>query len=56
VVEEEWVGEYPARERQGGGTISYHGIHWWPVPAAANLDASIPPEVVGAVSPRVYAA
>lgn len=47
VVEEEWVGEHPARERQGGGTISYRGIHWWPVPAAANLDASIPPEVVG---------
>jgi Domain of unknown function (DUF4145) len=37
----------PARERQSGGTISYRGIHWWPVPAAANLDASIPPEVVG---------
>lgn len=47
VVEEEWVGEYRARERQGGGTVSYRGIHWWPLPAVANLDASIPPEVVG---------
>lgn len=32
VVEEKWVGEQPATKQVSGGTISYRGIHWWPLP------------------------
>ena len=46
VVEEEWVGGHPARQRGGsGGAVTFRGIHWWPAPGAGNLDRSIP-EVV----------
>jgi hypothetical protein len=44
VVEEEWVGDHPAREGiRGGGTITWRGVHWWPPPSSADLDDSIPP-------------
>ncbi|MGO8905525.1 MAG: DUF4145 domain-containing protein [Solirubrobacteraceae bacterium] len=43
VIEEEWIGDHPAREgRSGGGTITWRGIHWWPPPGAADLDEAIP--------------
>lgn len=43
VVEEEWIGDHPAREGIGsGGTVTWRGIHWWPAPSAADLDESIP--------------
>lgn len=33
VVEERWVGDAPVREnKRGGGTVTYRGIHWWPLP------------------------
>jgi hypothetical protein len=53
VVEEEWIGEHPARERAGGGTVTFRGIHWWPMPGAANLDASIPQAVADCFSEGV---
>jgi Domain of unknown function (DUF4145) len=53
VVEEEWVGEYPARQRAGGGTITFRGIHWWPAPGAVNLDGSIPEAVAECFSEGV---
>jgi hypothetical protein len=44
VVEEEWVGDHPAREGiRGGGMVTWKGIHWWPALGAADLDESIPP-------------
>ena len=43
VVEEKWIGDHPAREGiQGGGTVKYRGVHWWPPPSSADLDESIP--------------
>lgn len=43
VVEEKWIADHPAREGIGiGGTITYHGVHWWPPPSSADLDESIP--------------
>ncbi|MGI9056996.1 MAG: DUF4145 domain-containing protein [Ktedonobacteraceae bacterium] len=48
VVEEEWVGDHPAREKEkGGGTISYLGIHWWPLPNT-QLPKDIPAEIAEA--------
>lgn len=43
VVEEKWVGDHPARDGLGtGGTVHYHGVHWWPPPSSSDLDESIP--------------
>lgn len=43
VVEEQWVGDHPARLGiRGGGTVTYRGIFWWPPPASTDLDDSIP--------------
>lgn len=43
VVEEEWIGDHPGREGiKGGGVVTWRGIHWWPAPGAADLDASVP--------------
>src|SRR5437764_315231 len=31
VVEEQWTGGHPSRLGvQGGGVVSYRGVHWWP--------------------------
>jgi len=44
VIEEQWVGDHPARQGIGtGGTITWRGVHWWPVPGSADLDEAIPP-------------
>jgi hypothetical protein len=54
VVEEEWVGGHPARQRAGGGgAITFRGIHWWPAPGAGNLDGSIPEAVAECFSEGV---
>jgi hypothetical protein len=51
VVEEQWIGDHPGREGiGGGGTVHYQGIHWWPPPGSADLDASIPPTIREAYS------
>jgi hypothetical protein len=42
VVEEEWVGDQPARKGRRGGAITWHGVHWWPPPSSADLDDAIP--------------
>lgn len=56
VVEEEWVGDHPRREGiQGGGHISWHGIHWWPPPGATDLDEAIPEQLRGGYSEAVRA-
>lgn len=42
VVEERWVGNAPERENdRSGGTITYRGIHWWPLPET-QLSSDIP--------------
>lgn len=43
VIEEVWTGN---QKGLGAGTISWHGIHWWPTPGAtAPSDPSIPSAV-----------
>lgn len=45
VIEEEWVGEQPKRLGIGnGGTMSFRGINWWPLPES-NLSADIPVDI-----------
>lgn len=45
VIEEEWVDDHPSRLGIGrGGTITYRGIHWWPLPQS-NLSPDIPKEI-----------
>jgi hypothetical protein len=44
VVEEEWVGDYPKREKATGGCINHRGIHWWPLPET-NLSTDIPTDI-----------
>lgn len=53
VVEEKWVGEHPASQLGGGGTVTFRGSHWWPAPGAVNLDASIPEAVAECFSEGV---
>ena len=46
VVEEQWIGDHPARDGIGsGGTVTYRGIFWWPPPSSADLDKAIPSEL-----------
>lgn len=44
VVEEEWVGDFPKKQKVTGGYITYRGIHWWPLPET-NLSSDIPKEI-----------
>lgn len=46
VVEEEWVGESRKKDSRSGGTISYRGLHWWPLPES-NLPDDIPNAIAG---------
>jgi hypothetical protein len=42
-VEEQWIGDHPARGGVGGGgAVTYRGIFWWPPPASTDLDEAIP--------------
>ncbi len=47
VVEEKWVADHPAREKASGGSISYRGIHWWPLPEV-SVSGDIPEEIASA--------
>lgn len=39
VIEEEWIDEQPSRLGFGkGGTISFRGVHWWPLPQSKLSD------------------
>jgi hypothetical protein len=44
VVEEEWVGDYPKKQKMTSGYVSHRGIHWWPLPET-NLSTDIPKEI-----------
>ena len=51
VVEEQFIGDHPAREGiQGGGTTRFRGVHWWPSPGSADLDPAIPSTIREAFS------
>jgi len=54
VVEEKWVGDHPAHEKAGGGTVHYRGIHWWPLPEI-QISSDIPAEIVGAFAEAMSA-
>lgn len=54
VLEEQWIGEHKARERKGGGTVSWRGFHWWPLPGA-RLHKAIPDEIKGAYNEAALA-
>lgn len=45
VVEELCLDGKPVRLGATSGTYSWRGIHWWPPPAAATLNAAVPPEL-----------
>lgn len=47
VLEEQWVGENKATESKGGGTVTWRGFHWWPLPNS-NLHNAVPSEISGA--------
>lgn len=49
VVEEEWIGDHPKRERKHGGIVNYRGIHWWPLPET-NLSSDIPNNIADVVA------
>ncbi len=49
VVEEQWVGDQPVREGMAGGTVTWRGIHWWPLPQAAKSD-DVPNEIADALA------
>jgi len=44
VIEEEWVGDSPAKQQKHGGTVTWRGIHWWPLPES-NLSTDIPKNI-----------
>jgi hypothetical protein len=45
VVEEQRIDDRSWRERAtGGGTITWRGIHWWPI-AEAQVSADVPPQI-----------
>lgn len=52
VVEEQWVGEVPARDKKTGGEVTYRGIHWWPLPQAA-VSPAVPTEITEAFSEAI---
>lgn len=54
VIEEEWVGDKPSREKckeneRSGGLLSFRGFHWWPLPDMA-LSPDVPADIAGAYS------
>lgn len=46
VMEELWVGESRWSEANHGGTITWRGFFWWPLPATA-LSSDVPAEIRG---------
>lgn len=55
VIEEQWVGGAKRGARQGGGVVSWHGIHWWPTPGASSLGPEVPENVAAAYDEGVRA-
>lgn len=57
VIEEKWVGETPWRrgDERASGTVSYRGIHWWPLPEA-RVSADVPTAIADAFSEALTAA
>lgn len=49
VVEELWIGSARWSETKGGGTISWRGLFWWPLPDA-KLGTDVPEAIRGAYS------
>jgi hypothetical protein len=49
VVEEQWVGDHPVRERMTGGMLSWRGFHWWPLPQAKK-SADVPSDIADALA------
>ncbi|NQX63746.1 DUF4145 domain-containing protein [Paenibacillus qinlingensis] len=54
VIEEEWVGDLPKHKQSSGGTVTYRGIYWWPLPES-NLSQDIPSEIADIFSEGVRA-
>lgn len=55
VLEEQWIGEYRAVERQrGGGAVSWRGFHWWPLPGA-KAHPAIPEPIQDVLNEAVLA-
>lgn len=54
VLEEQWIGEHRAKERKGGGNVTWRGFHWWPL-AGARLHAAIPAPIQGIYNEGVLA-
>lgn len=54
VLEEQWTGEHRSIERQGGGTISWKGFHWWPL-VGASLHKAVPVSISSAFNEAVLA-
>lgn len=44
VIEEQWIGDFPTREKRTSGTVSHRGFHWWPLPDT-NLPEDIPLQI-----------
>lgn len=49
VVEEQWIGDKPAREGGNSGSVTYRGMHWWPLPEA-NPSSDIPSDIADALA------
>lgn len=49
VVEEQWIGDKPAREGGNSGSVTYRGVHWWPLPEA-NPSSDIPADIANALA------
>lgn len=55
VLEEQWIGDHKATERQGGGgSVSWRGFHWWPL-VGASLHEAIPEAIRSTYNEAVLA-
>lgn len=54
VLEEMWVGEFRKSEQKGGGTVSWRGFHWWPLPGMSS-HVAIPGPIANALNEAVTA-
>jgi Domain of unknown function (DUF4145) len=50
VVEEAFIGGIRKRDGGKSGSYEWRGIHWWPTPGMAPIDASLPSTVGEAIS------
>lgn len=41
ILEEQLIGDSKANRRTGGGTISWRGFHWWPLPES-QVHSAVP--------------